>query len=232
MVPLPSLTGRGSDGEGKKPLHLGRLGSQAGGMCSPGWREEEELAKGDLPSNTVGPGLVEEGMVWRDAGMWHPIWRLSAGLKHLWPWSFALVVPCGGQRGRWWTATEWPATVTNEGQLDGLRWHVGVSCWAQISSHGWPSILGLLGGHRSCLNLERRGFWDMKATTWLAYRDIMTFGEETPCWEHMDEKVGTRDVGRGWRAGCRGRRGRSGGWKMWVSSEGQKGQDALGWRVG
>ena len=36
---------------------------------TPGWREEEELARGDLPSNTAGPGLVEEGTVWRDAGM-------------------------------------------------------------------------------------------------------------------------------------------------------------------
>lgn len=33
----------------------------------------------------------------------------------------------------------------------------------------------------------------------------MTFGKEMPCWELMDEKAGTGDVGRGWRAGCRGR---------------------------
>lgn len=33
----------------------------------------------------------------------------------------------------------------------------------------------------------------------------MTIGKEMPCWERMDEKAGTGDVGRGWRAGCRGR---------------------------
>lgn len=35
---------------------------------TPGWREEEEPAREVAPV-TAGPGLVEEDMVWRDAGM-------------------------------------------------------------------------------------------------------------------------------------------------------------------